>query len=279
MSSKRNQTPPPRQPKKAAGKEIPTTPLAPQVQLSPSKRTTGQSVSCFSEDSEPSPCITGVNRWLPVPLQWVCVTIIFAATLSWLVTGYMDISPEQQKLHKLREMSQWAPLLLMWLVGYPLLYGFISKSPSFDVWFNYVLHPVLFVVFKHFDAVVPYLTASSCAIFLYFPVLSTKRAGISFFDYDDFSIGTVWSTAISNPITYLLVKNGKITEHSRWVFQSVGWPLLVASWVFFVFGHEQAYRINRPQFVRYAFCLVSIYMFMYAGLCRSLEELILPSTG
>lgn len=233
----------------------------------------------WSEHSYPWSPELGVNAWVPVEVQWCCCAAIWTGTIFWVVTYGVGMQDGETK-GPIGQVDRWMPPLLV-LPGHVIFFGFVSFSLPSMVWFNYIMNFVCLFACVLCKVSVPYLIGSFTACMFLFPVLTAVNSGLVDYDYGSYSIGVAYPTGLSNAVTFLMVQHGYITKRTRWLLQSIGWTIIMSGIPIatILAGSQIAeYKMNLLQFIRYSAFQLSIYLFIYYGICHHLEPKALAET-
>lgn len=214
-----------------------------------------------------------VNQWLSVNVQWVLCACLWLGVFLW-ARAYIHVARGHcDRLSQV--LDQWLPLFLMIFLGYPIFFGFVSHSLPAKTIMDFVTDVVLLVVTARLNVLIPYLAGAFCSVLFLFPVLTALDHKLVAYDYGWYSINVIWTTGASNALTAVAVRRGWISELSRWLGQSLGWPLVMSGGpiVLMLLGQDfsDAYKLNLAQLLRYSTFQVSLYMCIYAGICRNVE--------
>merc|ERR1712194_572085 len=83
-----------------------------------------------------------------------------------------------------------------------------------------------------------------------------------------------WLTGASNAFFFYAVKKSWIKDLTRWRLQSFGWILVMNGpiWLeIFMTGRQDTYELNTAQIIRYSTFNLSLYTFVYYGICGTYE--------
>lgn len=166
---------------------------------------------------------------------------------------------------------------MLWVAGFPMFFGFVSKAPSVSGVASLSINVLCVAIFVWMDALVPFLIGAFCAVFFMFPVGIVVHKGIVVYDYENYSLGVVWTTGISNAVTFVLLRWGWLTDSQRWILQCLGWPIILSGLALYEIqseGENEAYKLNTAQTIRYSAFQVSLYIFVYYGFCKHVEEML-----
>mmetsp|Transcript_76600 Transcript_76600/g.135737 ORF Transcript_76600/g.135737 Transcript_76600/m.135737 type:complete len:173 (+) Transcript_76600:73-591(+) len=114
------------------------------------------------------------------------------------------------------------------------------------------------------------------------PVYTATLANLVLYDVGEYSIEVAWYSGLSNACTFVWVRRGWITQHQRWLLQSVGWTVVMSGAPIamkFFDVDVQSYKLNLVQFIRYSAFQLTIYTFMYYGICSWIEPILFKETG
>lgn len=204
--------------------------------------------------------------WLPVWVEWLLCVVIWSSVAFWAFSP-ATLFPET---------NRFLPPALMWMAGYPLFFGFVSSIPSVYICVEYVVNFVCLGAFAYLGALRPFLCGAVCGPVFLFPVMLAAEKGLVKYDTSSYSIGVGWTTGISNGIMFLVEQRGLISTHSRFVIQSLGWTLIMSGIpiAMLIAGIEMtSYKLTLPQTIRYSAFQLTVYTFIYYGVCANLESL------
>mmetsp|Transcript_24157 Transcript_24157/g.45828 ORF Transcript_24157/g.45828 Transcript_24157/m.45828 type:complete len:257 (+) Transcript_24157:45-815(+) len=207
----------------------------------------------------------GVNVWVSVKIQWYCTYAIAASVLFWLVTW--DEFPI---------FNAWFPPMLMFVLGYPIFFGFVSHSPSSASIKAYLRLIFCTINFAWLRALVPFMIGCLCGPVFMIAVTAALEKGLVEYDYHWYSITVGVDTGIANAIAFLAQKHCGLSERHRWILLSLGQPcfMSVMPIVMMYKGVSiEAYKLNLHQMIRYSAFQFTVYIFIYYGVCNNLEKI------
>lgn len=217
------------------------------------------------ECEEPWTPELGVNEYLPPHLQWYCTYAVPVCILVWLVTW-----------NSYPVFSAWFPPMLMVVLGYPIFFGFVSNQPSNPCLKAFTTLVICTMVFAYLKALVPFLVGVLCGpVFLIVVVTAVDKKLVEY-DYEWYSITVGGDTGMWNAITFLAVKHWGLPDQWRWILLSLGWPCImsVIPCVLLARGMKfEAYKLNLQQMIRYSAFQFTLYIFIYYGVCKNLEQM------
>lgn len=210
-----------------------------------------------------------------VSIQWFMCGLIWLVMMVWMFTGCIF------KTGCMSKFNTWMPPLLI-VPGHIIFFGFVSHVPEAEVWLDYFMNFACFFVSVYFNAGVPYLTGAFPAVLFLLPVYIATLAELVIYDIGSYSIGVPWPSGLSNACTFVWVRKGWISQQTRWVMQSLGWTIIMSGYPILSKLLDQdvnSYKLNLVQFMRYSAFQLSLYTFMYYGICNHVEPIIFKETA
>lgn len=237
----------------------------------------------WDEHAAPWDETLGVNQYFSVwiftsvQVQWLMCGLIWTVTMVWVSTGCIF------KTGCMSKFNTWMPILLI-VPGHIVFFGFISDNPEMTVWRDYLMTFVVFFASVYFKAGVPFLTGAFPVVLFLLPIYTGIHTPAKIVEYDigQYSIGVAWPSGLSNACTFVWVRKGWISQHTRWLMQTIGWTTIMSGvpiGSLFLDYDFPEYKLNLVQFVRYSAFQLSIYTFMYYGICNHIEPIIFKETG
>jgi len=205
------------------------------------------------------------DQYVPIWFEWLMCAVIWSSIAFWCLMP--DAAPR---------VNRYLPPALMWFAGYPLFFGFVSAAPSAYIIAEYLVNFLCLGAFAYLGALRPFLCGAFCGPVFLFPVMTAAEKGLVEYDTSSYSIGVGWTTGISNGIMFLAEEAGYISRHQRFVIQSIGWTAVMSGIpiVMLMMGQSMpSYKLTLAQTVRYSAFQLSVYTFIYYGVCANLEGL------
>lgn len=209
-----------------------------------------------------------LSQFLPVWFEWLMAIIIWASTFVWAMC------PEVEHHRWCPECDRWMPAAVMWLAAYPMFFNLVNRCPSPYDWFNYTMNWVCLLACARYGALLPFLCGGFCGPVFVMPVMVAAERCLSEFDTDSYLIGVGWTTGMSNGVMFLAQNRLGFSTHARFVIQVLGWTAVMSGIPILmqILGMEMpSYKLTLPQTIRYSAFQLSIYTFIYYGVCRNFE--------
>lgn len=231
------------------------------------------------------------TNYLDERIQWAICGTIWLVTAIWLCLYGVFCDSEEMKQDKMTwpeyvdgkqpcivsyygyHIVSWSPVCLI-VPGYILFLGFVSYSPSLYDCVQYIMNFACLVFFRFTGGLTAYLLGyfGSCVFLL--PVIVARDADLAMYSYKSYILGVGWTTGISNGLCSNLYHAGYLSEPMRWKIQILGWSLIMSGSVILTacMGNTESFKLTLGETLRYSAFQLSVYTFIYFGVCRTMEN-------
>lgn len=167
-------------------------------------------------------------------------------------------------------------------ISYLEFFGFWSFSLDVSVWEGCLMNAICLLLCTYCRVLLPYLLGAFGGSVLLCPVLTALKTTLAHYNYDAYSLGMAYPAGLSNAVTFFMVQRKWITQRQRWLFQALGWTLIMTGMpvLSIACGFDiDDYKFSPLQLMRCSTSRLSLYLFIFYGLCNQLEPWALSETG
>lgn len=246
-----------------------------------------------------------LNTLLSVRRQWVCCGCIWAVLLFWAPTYYFDIfksdglivvggrSYDFKLAGALRHANNILPVLVLFVLAYPMGYGLLGWTPPAVGFLALALHLALPFACAHFKVLIPYLSGLAGSVIVFFAWLSIHGSGMTNAPHNEafwwvWVVGVPPALGLVNAAMYAWqhrAERWSISPQFRFIMEGTLFGLYALE-VLVPFSLEvtglnrydpsvlRVYNLNDVQYIRLNTMRVCLFITANYGVARAIEYLI-----